>query len=101
MSPLLPIRVHRLRWLALLFALHLLPGSVAAAPAPDATGGFYDPESVQTIHLQIKSEDLNRLQRALPRRICVPCTFRWNDQTLQNVCENGVASRISLISADE
>ena len=85
MSPSLPIRVHRLRWLALLFALRLLPGSTAAAPAPDATDGFYDPESVQTIHLEIKSEDLDRLQRALPRRISVPGTFRWNDQTLQNV----------------
>ena len=85
MNPSLPTRVHRLRWLALLFALRLLSGSVAAAPEPDATDRFYDPESVQTIHLEIKSEDLDRLQRALPRRISVPGTFRWNDQTLQNV----------------
>jgi hypothetical protein len=69
----------------LLFALRLLPGLAAAASAPDGTDRFYDPESVQTIHLEIKSEDLDRLQHALPRRISVPATFRWNDQTLQNV----------------
>ena len=85
MSPSLPTRVHRLRWLALLLVLRLLPGSVAAAPVPDPTDPFYDPESVQTIHLEIKSEDLDRLQRALPKRSSVPGTFRWNDQTRQNV----------------
>ena len=91
MSPSFPTRVYRLLWPALLFALCLLPGSASAAPAPDATDRFYDPESVQTIHLEIKGEDLDRLRRALPRRISVPGTFRWNDQTL----ENGVDSRIS------
>ena len=40
---------------------------------------------MQTIHLEIKSEDMDRLQRALPRRISVPGTFRWNDQMLENV----------------
>jgi hypothetical protein len=55
------------------------------ALAADVTGQFYDPGSVQTIHLEIKSEDLERMQRALPKRITVPGSFRWNDQTLENV----------------
>jgi spore coat protein CotH len=52
---------------------------------PNGTDQFYDADSVQTIHLDVKSEDLERLQRALPRRIYVPATFRWNEQTLENV----------------
>jgi hypothetical protein len=87
MRPPIPIRVCRFRWLALLFALRLFPevAAAAAAPASDATDRFYDPDAVQTIRLEIRSEDLERLRRALPRRIYVPSTFRWGDQTLQNV----------------
>ena len=70
-----------LRWFALVIALRFLP--VEAAAADDTE--FYDPESVQQIRLEIKPEDLDRLHRALPRRICVPGTVRWKDQTLQNV----------------
>ncbi len=40
---------------------------------------------MQKVYLEIKPEDLDGLHRALPRRICVPGTFRWNDQTLQHV----------------
>ena len=61
------------------------PPRASAAPAPDATDRFYDPAVVQTIDLEIKPEDLDRLDRALPRRIYVPGAFRWNDQTLQQV----------------
>ncbi len=75
----------RLRWVGLLFVLPSLGGPVAAAPAADATDRFYDPDSVQEIHLEIKPEDLDRLHRALPRRVVVPGTFRWKDQTLQPV----------------
>ena len=57
----------------------------AAAQREDLAGGFYDPDVVQTIHLEITTEDLDRLQRALPRRIYVPGTFRWNDVTLSPV----------------
>jgi hypothetical protein len=66
-------------------ALRLVVGMASAAPAMDPTDGFYDPETLQTIHLQIKPEDLERLHRALPERICVPGTFRWNDQKLEDV----------------
>lgn len=85
MYPSIQTGARRLRWVALLFALRLFAGPVAAAPEADATDRFYDPESVQRIHLEVKPEDLDRLHRALPRRICVPGTFRWNDQTLQPV----------------
>ncbi len=57
----------------------------AAAPAPDSTDRFYDPDFVQKIHLEIEPENLDRLHGALPRRIYVPGTFRWNGQTLRQV----------------
>ncbi len=46
---------------------------------------FYDPVVVQTIRLEVSAEDVDRLQRALPRRIYVPGTFRWNDQSVYPV----------------
>ncbi|MGV3772325.1 MAG: CotH kinase family protein [Verrucomicrobiales bacterium] len=46
---------------------------------------FYDPAHVQSIELEIKPEDLQRMQKALPERITVPGTFRWKDQTIRNV----------------
>jgi len=81
----IPIWLHRLRSVAVLFAFCILERSVMAALAADATERFYDPEVVQTIRLEIKPADLDRMHRVLPRRICVPGTFRWNDQTLPNV----------------
>lgn len=51
----------------------------------EAASLFYDPEVVQTIRLEIQPEDLDRLQRALPERIYVPGTFRWNDVALYPV----------------
>ena len=63
----------------------MTPSRAADAPTVDASDRFYNPESVQEIHLKVKPEDLDRLHRALPRRICVPGTFRWNDLTLQSV----------------
>jgi hypothetical protein len=69
----------------LLCVLLFCPTSGRAAPAPHPTDQFYDPPSVQTIELEIKAEDLERLQRELPRRISVPGTFRWNGQTIKHV----------------
>ncbi len=70
---------------ALFFLLPFCVGLVGAAPIRDGTDRFYDPETVQTIHLEVKPEDLDRLQRSLPRRIFVPGMFRWNDQRLVDV----------------
>ena len=67
--------------------LALLGGTIsikAAEPRPSADQ-FYDPDVVQAIHLEIKSDDLDRLHRALPKRILVPATFRWNETTLSPV----------------
>lgn len=68
-----------------LFAFCILGWPVTAALAVVSSDRFFDPEVVQTIHLAVKPEDLDRMRRALPQRICVPGVFRWNDQTLQNV----------------
>ncbi len=73
------------RWVSLLLALHLARGAAAPATAVDVTERFYDPEVVQKVHLEINPDDLDRLHRALPRRIYVPGSFRWNDQVLTNV----------------
>ena len=69
----------------LALALRLVVVIASAAPAADPTDGFYDPETVQTIHLDIKAQDLERMHRALPQRICVPGTFHWKDQKLEEV----------------
>jgi hypothetical protein len=51
----------------------------------DPASGFYDPNSVQTIHVDIARADLDRMRAALPQRISVPGTFHWNGQTLGDV----------------
>ena len=60
-------------------------GAVVAAPAPDAADRFFDPAVLQTIRIEVKPEDLDRLHRALPERISVPAAFRWNDQVFEPV----------------
>jgi hypothetical protein len=72
---------RRFGWVLLLLSLRPVGASATAATAGDFSGPFYAPEVVQTVHLEINPEDLDRLQRALPRRIYVPGCFRWNDQT--------------------
>ena len=67
-----------LGWVVLTASLH----AASAAAADDPSDRFYDPAVVQTIHLEIAPEDLDRLHRALPQRISVPGVFRWGDQTL-------------------
>lgn len=76
-------RVSRrlLAWAAVLLAV-AAPGTGRANPEQAA---FYDPATVQTIHLEIAPEDLRRLDGALPERIYVPGAFRWNDQTVRNI----------------
>ena len=46
---------------------------------------FYLSSQVQVIHLQIHDSDLEKMKSALPKRIYVPATFRWGNQTIENV----------------
>ena len=71
--------------MSLFLVLFFLASRVIAASAFEAADPFYDPDALQTIHLEIKAEDLERMRRALPERIYVPGTFRWNNQTVQTV----------------
>ena len=50
-----------------------------------ARSTFYDPGVVQTIKLEVAARDLARMHAALPERIYVPGTFRWNDIELERV----------------
>jgi hypothetical protein len=59
-------------------------GPRGSARAADSAGAFYNPATVQTIHLEISRENLARLERALPEHIYVRGTFRWNDVTLEH-----------------
>lgn len=74
-------------WLFVLLplGLPLVVVSASSAPAADPTDRFYDPATVQTIDLEIKAQDLERMQRALPRRVCVSGTFVWNGQRFEDV----------------
>ncbi|MDB6175146.1 MAG: hypothetical protein JWL59_4457 [Chthoniobacteraceae bacterium] len=74
-----------IRWLCVLFAFCFHAAPAGAGSLTEAADYFYEPKSVQTIHLEVKPDDLDRLRRALPRRIHVPCTFRWNNQTIEHV----------------
>ncbi len=60
-------------------------GQALAAQPTDPAEAFFEPSTVQSIHLEISPANLDRMRRALPRRISVPGTFRWMDQTLDPV----------------
>ena len=70
---------------ALLLLLELTAGQAAPSSTNLATDTFYDPQQVQTIQLLVRDPDLQRMQAALPERIYVPATFRWGQQTIENV----------------
>ena len=55
------------------------------AEGEDGADRFFDPSVVQTIHLEVGLDDLDQMQHALPRRISVPGTFRWNGETAKRV----------------
>jgi spore coat protein H len=65
-------------------SLAMLAPSTAASQQKKLAA-FYSPDTVQTIHLQVKSEDLQKMKAALPKRIYVPASFRWRDITITNV----------------
>ena len=72
------------------FSVMLLILGVTSCPAAQsfpkqATNAFYDPQTVQDIHLLVRAPDLQRMQAALPARIYVPAAFRWGEHTIENV----------------
>ena len=63
----------------------LIPSeNLKTATSQDSTS-FYLSSQVQVIHLQIHDSDLKKMKSALPQRIYVPATFRWGNQTIENV----------------
>lgn len=61
------------------FLLWLSTGHAPSADKEDDADRFFGPDLLQTIHLDIGRADFERMQQALPRRIAVPGTFRWNN----------------------
>ncbi len=53
--------------------------------AAEALDDFYRPDEVQSIHLRVAEEDVQRMLAALPERIYVPASFRWRDISVDNV----------------
>ena len=59
-----------------------------AAPTKSAEAGvvdFYRPDEVQSVDLQVKPEDLQRMRAALPERIYVRASFKWRELSVENV----------------
>ncbi len=65
----------------------------AAKPEPSVRGladdkavaAFYQPDGVQSVHLEVAEKDLKRMLAGLPELVEVPATFRWWDVTVENV----------------
>ena len=73
--------------ISLLTAAVAVPGT-AFAQADDVKHRlqeFYQPDKVQTVHLQVAEADLQKMKTALPKRIYVPATFRWRDVSVGKV----------------
>ena len=79
---------------ALAIAFAMSAGQVAsaqntnAAPAKSAEFGvadYYRADEVQSVYLQVKKEDLQRMKAALPERIYARASFKWRDLSVDNV----------------
>lgn len=75
-----PLRMRQRPIALAVIGLLLGFGRVPTAEGEAGSDRFFDPSVLQTIYLEIGAEDLERMQRALPRRIWVPGTFGWNDR---------------------
>lgn len=62
-----------------------LAGQCLAQNRAQRQAKFFAPDVVQRIELEVADKDLQRLLDALPERIYVPATFRWNDVVLQRI----------------
>ena len=84
---------HLAVWVGLVSGAYLATSAEAQqAPSENSKtttrenlAAFYRPDHVQDIHLQIGEADLERMKAALPKRIYASATFRWNNQTVENV----------------
>ena len=71
--------------LATLAETRLTPPKNPETTTPQDSAIFFDPHQIQVIHLQVRDSDLEKMKSTLPRRIYVPATFRWENQTIENV----------------
>lgn len=56
-----------------------------AKPAKADASDFYRLDEIQSIHLQVAENDMQRMLSALPERIYVRASFRWRDTSVHNV----------------
>jgi spore coat protein H len=87
-----PLAPHQI--ISLTFALVLVVIAVQIGPAQDAApvvvtpaeaNDFYRPDEVQSIHLRVAKEELDRMLGSLPERVWGKASFRWRDVSLDNV----------------
>ncbi|MDA1230582.1 MAG: CotH kinase family protein [Planctomycetota bacterium] len=74
----------------LVMSLFLHEAQNAAAQSPDAVevstiDDFYQHDEVQSFHLSVAEQDLQRMHAALPERIFVKASFRWREVSIDNV----------------
>ena len=82
-----PVRFFTLVWLL------VSAGDRARCQSPQASQDsstqsqrrFYQPDVVQSVHLQISPADQIRMMDALPDCVYVPASFRWRDARLSRV----------------
>ena len=87
-------RTVRLKFAVLAITLAISAEQVASAQFPNAAfaksadagpDDFYRLDEVQSIHLRVAEDDLQRMRAALPKRISVQASFRWRDISVENV----------------
>ena len=87
-------RTVRLKFAVLAITLAISAEQVASAQLPNAAfakstdlgpDDFYRLDEVQSIHLRVAEDDLQRMRAALPKRISVQASFRWRDISVENV----------------
>ena len=62
-----------------------IPNAAFGESADAGSDDFYRLDEVQSIHLSVAEDDLQRMRAALPERISVRASFRWRDISVENV----------------
>ncbi len=70
---------------AWLLVLSLSGSIVAISEDSNASHAFYSRAVIQEVQLEIPNAERERLYAALPQRVYVRGTFRWNDTLVENV----------------